>query len=680
MRLSPKLRALASSIVVASTVAACAGQRDQGRSPLPPFPWPTATAAPTPAAAKYDALPRPRFNQLALRANLPLYWASDANDNHAVDADEIRELLFYPTNPRFRDAGKLTQTFDTAYASLIALEHETAEGLSPQEAARHALVVDDLDQGMPTLVETNLTALPEPEKAAVRHLLAATHLVDRLYAKQTGAEALASRLPADDPASQSLFRRNWGPKCLGPRTEKNPVCSAIPGAPKPKVDAYPESLQDDSKFCQALEARKDAKTLLAPFVVVRKKGADLVAVPYSQAYADLATQVATELDAAAAALGGNEPALHTYLVAAAKAFRDNDWEGADEAWSRMNAQNSRFYLRIGPDETYWDPCSQKGGFHVSFAIINTQSLAWQKKLTPLQQDMENSVAELIGKFYKPQKVSFKLPDFIDIVWNAGDDRTAFGATIGQSLPNWGKVANENRGRTVAMSNLYTDADSMRVRREQASSLLSPDAAKLLRDDATPSLLATILHEATHNLGPSHEYAFAGKTDNLAFGGQLASMLEELKAQTGALYFLDFLANRGVIDGDLQRQSYLDSVVWSFGHISRGMWTEDHQRKPYSQLAAIQLGFLMEEGAIHWDEKARAANGKDVGAFRFDFEKLPVACEKLMQTVARIKARNDKAGALALAKKYVDGNAELHRAITQRMLRFPKNTFVYSVVI
>ncbi|MNC90366.1 hypothetical protein D3C83_64560 [compost metagenome] len=87
---------------------------------------------------------------------------------------------------------------------------------------------------------------------------------------------------------------------------------------------------------------------------------------------------------------------------------------------------------------------------------------------------------------------------------------------------------------------------------------------------------------------------------------------------------------------------------------------------------------MDEGAVKWDDKAKAANGKDTGAFRIDFDAMPVACEKLMQTVARIKAKNDKAGAEALAKKYVDGNQSLQAAIVERMLRFPKNSFVYSV--
>ena len=100
------------------------------------------------------------------------------------------------------------------------------------------------------------------------------------------------------------------------------------------------------------------------------------------------------------------------------------------------------------DEVYYEPCALKAGFHVSFARINPGSVEWRDRLAPLKDKMEQALAKLAGKPYKARKVGFRLPDFIDIVVNAGDDRDAIGATIGQSLPNWGPVATEGRGRTV----------------------------------------------------------------------------------------------------------------------------------------------------------------------------------------------------------------------------------------
>jgi len=413
--------------------------------------------------------------------------------------------------------------------------------------------------------------------------------------------------------------------------------------------------------------------------VVRQVGEQLQAVPYTEAYAELMQGVAAKLrEAAAAVTSPDEAALQAYLLATAQAFTDNRWEPADEAWAKMNAVNSKWYLRIGPDETYWEPCNQKAGFHMTLARINKDSLGWQQKLTPLQQEMEQRLAARAGKPYQARVVTFHLPDFIDIVVNCGDDRDPMGATIGQSLPNWGPVANEGRGRTVAMTNLYTDPDSRAERRRQAESLLAAAGMENYGGGDMPGLLNTILHEATHNFGPSHEYKVQGKTDDQVFGGSLATLMEELKAQTGALWYIAFLAEKGVLTPAEARQTYTDAFLWSLGHISRGMYTESGQRKPYSQLSAIQVGFLLDKGAIRFDPAVKAANGTDEGAFVLEHDKLPAAIDELMGQVAGIKARGDKAAAEALAAKYVDGSVVPVALIGARLLRYPKVNFVYSL--
>ncbi|HWL86202.1 MAG TPA: hypothetical protein VNO21_10390, partial [Polyangiaceae bacterium] len=124
--------------------------------------------------------------------------------------------------------------------------------------------------------------------------------------------------------------------------------------------------------------------------------------------------------------------------------------------------------------------------------------------------------------------------------------------------------------------------------------------------------------------------------------------------------------------------YVTDLIWSFGHISRGMYTPTGERKPYSQLAAIQVGFLMDEGAITFDPTGPAANGKDKGAFSIHAEKFVPAIDKLMKTVGHIKATNDRAAAEALAKKYVDGKVVPMAVITERSLRQPRGSLVYAV--
>ena len=605
-----------------------------------PQPRPKVEEPPKPAVAKID---RADFNRLAVRKNLPVFQTADG---------AIVSLLFYP--PSNGDAN----------AEIAKAAKETITD------PRIQLVAKDLDQGRPTLVQTKVA--PD-EKPFVDHMLKIAQLTDEIYDQQTGAAALADKLPAD-PESHSLFRRNRGVKCVAPATENDPACSAIPGSPKQITGLYPAEIQTAPDFCKQLEGRPNAKQLLTPFTVVQGDKA----VPYSEAYKDKMGAIASELEAAAGTLR-DEAALVAYLRAAASSFRTNDWTPADEAWAAMNVDNSKWYVRAAPDEVYSDPCAHKAMFHLTFARINQGSKVWQGKLVPVQQEMEAAIAAKAGPPYAARKVTFHLPDFIDIVINAGDDRTPLGATIGESLPNWGPVANEGRGRTVAMVNLYLDPDSIAARRSQAESML--DAASMAgytgKQDA--QLLETILHEATHNLGPAHEYQVGGKTDEQVFGGPVAAVLEELKAQTGALFLLEFLRAKGIVPDDLARAAYADSIVWALGHISQGMYTGTKTRKTYGNVAAIQIGFLIDHGALSWDSHATAANGRDQGALTIHPDKLVAACDEMMKTVAGIKARGDVKAATELFAKYVDASTVVpHAIVAERFLRFPKASFVYSV--
>jgi len=279
-------------------------------------------------------------------------------------------------------------------------------------------------------------------------------------------------------------------------------------------------------------------------------------------------------------------------------------------------------------------------------------------------------------------VEFKIPDFVDIVLNAGDSRKAFGATIGQSLPNFGPVANGDaktppHGRTVAMTNFYTDPDSIASTEEQARALFCKDTFAHWTNDPAPQLMGTVLHEAAHNLGPAHQYKANGKIDREAFGGPLASTLEELKAQTAALYFTEWLVEKKQITREEADRAHVRDVFWAFGHISRGMFDADHHPKNYGQLAAIQLGALLKDGAIAWREAETAANGNDKGCFAIDLPKMPRAIEALMRDVAQIKARGDKARAEERLKEFVEPR-KLHDVVTERITRAPKASFVYAV--
>ncbi|MEI2779674.1 MAG: hypothetical protein V9G19_27700 [Tetrasphaera sp.] len=164
--------------------------------------------------------------------------------------------------------GSFTPAFDQALARI------RAEDAAPAPSdARVRLVTTELDHAAPTLVDSDLADLPPAHRAFARRMLTVAEHIDALYAQQSGMTALAARVQTTDPASQALFRRNWGPRCLGALTEHEAACSALDGAPRQPVDVYPAALQSSDGFCHALEQRFDATALLSPFTVVRGRAA-----------------------------------------------------------------------------------------------------------------------------------------------------------------------------------------------------------------------------------------------------------------------------------------------------------------------------------------------------------------------------------------------------------------------
>ena len=642
------------------------------------------------AETTYAAVPRLEFNRQAVVHDLPLFWVRDADADGTLDPDELA-VTWGPGNARlgmYVKDGSFTPKFAEAYA-LIA-RPVSLDGLATAEKTRRQAVLEELGQGRPTLVRTTLTDARDAR--LVGHLESTARIIERLFARQSGVYGVAARIPAGDTASSALFFRNQGPFCEAPRTENDPNCSAVAPRPKNISGMYPAAIQSDAGFCTVLEKRADAVVLLNQFSIVSEKAGgratgnpatdDLVAVPYQVAYADDMNAVSSELRAAAALLAGDpsEAAFKAYLEAAAQAFLDGSWFKADVAWKAMTATNSKWYLRVAPDEVYAEPCSRKANFALTFARINQESLEWQRRLEPVKDDMEAALASLAGPPYKARQVGFALPDFIDIVLNAGDSRSALGATIGQSLPNWGPVA-ESGGRTVAMTNLYTDPDSEAASIEQARSVMCKATAD--RVDHAPRFmtLSTVLHEAAHNLGPSHEYQVDGKKDGEVFGGPLATTLEELKAQTAALYFSDWLAARGVLSKEDALNSHLRDVLWAFGHIAAGMVDAQGRPKPYSQLAAIQMGFLNQRGVLVWNAAEKAANGTDTGCFDVDVEKWPAAVDDLARLAFGVKSRGDRALAEKTRDEFVASGtkwADLRGVIEQRWQRAPRASFVYAI--
>ncbi|RZA25315.1 MAG: hypothetical protein EOP10_07220, partial [Proteobacteria bacterium] len=186
-------------------------------------------------------VPRADFNRIAAELALPIFWVQDKNTNGAIDQDEVSGYWGLGAEPKLNEA----------YERILKEYKTPAPAVADAaDAKRRALVRDELSQGRQTIVQTDLTKGSEEDKAIVKNILDAAAGVERIFAKQTGVDALKGQLAKDDTASQFLFFRNQGPWCRAPRTESNPDCSALAAKPKPISGSYPADLQEkDPKFC-----------------------------------------------------------------------------------------------------------------------------------------------------------------------------------------------------------------------------------------------------------------------------------------------------------------------------------------------------------------------------------------------------------------------------------------------
>lgn len=609
---------------------------------------------------------RRSLNAALLERDLPLFWVEDLDHDGLADARELTAVWSMAADgaPDV-STGAIPSSVIGALAAPVAPEASDA-----QERARRAAVAKELAQGAPTLVFTDLSREPPTTRALAEAVSDVARSLEALYREQLGTHTFS---PAEDhPPSRLLFTRNQGPWCKAPDTERDPDCTATPGAVV-RSGLYPASLQGEG-FCARMAEQPRADELLAPFVAVREEGGALKPMPYSRAFPDATREVAAKIRTLATRFVEDEE-MQRYLEAAATAFETDDWATADAVWTRM--KKSPWYLRIAPDEVFFSPCGRKAMFQLSFGRMSPDARSWQRKIGLFKQRMEDEVARLAGSAYGAREADFRLPDFVEIILNAGDTRRPLGAFIGQSLPNFGPLAEGGR-RTVAYTNLYGDPDSHAQLVEQAASAFCPDTFQGFTPDDESRIINTAFHDVARNLGPGAGHRVRGKTPPEIFGGALAATLEELQAQAVSQHLAQWLGSKELLEQDTVRGMFTFGVIWALSHFSREMTTASGGPRPISQLAAIELGILEREGALTWTNRT-AQNGTDEGCFSIDWPKVPRALETLARDVLRIKAAGRREAAQQLIEAYVDGmNTQAHDAVSERWRRFPRASFIYGI--
>src|SRR5262252_1732451 len=211
--------------------------------------------------------------------------------------------------------------------------------------------------------------------------------------------------------------------------------------------------------------------IYSPFTVIKRQGAELIAVPYHVEYKTLLTGAATALREAAAL--SPDKAFANFLRLRAEALLTDDYYKSDVAW--LELENPKFDIIFAPYETYLDDLlGVKTSYGAAVMIRNQEESAALdnfKKNVPEIQD-----ALPLPPEDRPSMQGKSTPmEVMDTPFRAGDLRHGYQA-VADNLPNDPRIHQEKGTKKIFFKN-FMDARVNEVILPLAQRVMDPPQAK-----------------------------------------------------------------------------------------------------------------------------------------------------------------------------------------------------------
>ncbi|MCI0658999.1 MAG: Zn-dependent hydrolase [Acidobacteria bacterium] len=480
--------------------------------------------------------------------------------------------------------------------------------------------------------------LPNQDRVMLKHLIAASQQIDEIFWRQSYRKAVEIRdrlKAAKDPISKQLFRLvmiNAGPfdrlEDFKPfyGTETMP-----PGAGYYPADLTRKEFED---YVTAHPEQREA--LLSGLTVVKRKGKELVAVPYHEEYARWLEPAAKELEAAAAASAS--ASFRRYLTSKAKALRDDNYFQTDCDW--IDLKDSPYELVLGPFEVYEDQLMGiKTSYEASVAVRDVQESTRLAAYIAHLQELEDNLPYPEADRRKVAGLASPMVVVRDI-YRGGDLRVGYQAAA-TNLPNDPKVHEKKGSKKIFFKNVF-EARVDKVILPVSKELMEPSQAKLVT--ARGVFEDVLMHELCHALGPRYVRGTDEKVPVNQKLGDLYSAIEELKATVAGLVSMAWFFDQGIMPKATEEEHYA-SYLGSILRAVRFGVGEAHGRA-----SIVELNFLQERGAIRRDPTT--------ARWSVDASKMRGALRELTGQVLEIERAGDRAAAEALFAKYGSISPEL----------------------
>jgi hypothetical protein len=506
-------------------------------------------------------------------------------------------------------------------------------------------VVPDLDQRLAKFRRVEMpfhsAGLTAREVKLVEKLVDASRYLEEIYWRQMDPDGLTlyqSLAASKNPKDETLRRYLWINASRFDLLDGNkPFVGQTPMSPGRGF--YPQNLTREQvdQYVKAHPEKKDE--IYGSFTVVRWHGDQLEGLPYHIAYLSFLEPAAKDLREAAAL--SDDPAFANFLRLRADALLTDDYFKSNLAW--LDLKNPKFDVIFAPDETYDDDLlGVKATYGAAVMIRNNEE---SRKLEMFQKyvaDIQDALP--LAAEDRPSKRGLETPmEVMDTPFRAGDLNHGYQA-VADNLPNDPRVHEQKGSKKLFFKN-FMDARVNYVVLPVAKHVMLPAQADKASGEGY--LLATIMHEMSHGLGPAFARTAAGKVDIRESIGPAYSGLEEAKADVVGMFCLQWLVDHDVLPRNKLEEYYASYVAGIFRTVRFGV------AEAHGQAEMMEFNYLSERGVIQ-----RQSSGR----YAIDYERMPGGIRDLAKELLEIEATGDRARAENWFKKYGTMPAELQASL------------------
>jgi hypothetical protein len=506
-------------------------------------------------------------------------------------------------------------------------------------------VVPDLEQRLAKFRRVEMpfhsAGLTAREVKLVEKLVDASRYLEEIYWRQIDPDGLTlyeSLATSKNPKDEALRRYLWiNASRFDLLDDDKPFVGETRMAPGRGF--YPQNLTRE-QVEQYVKAHPEKKNeIYGSFTVVRWHGDKLEGLPYHIAYLSFLEPAAKDLREAAAL--SDDQAFANFLRLRADALLSDDYFKSNLAW--LDLKNPKFDVIFAPDETYDDGLlGVKATYGAAVMIRNSEESSKLEMFQKYVADIQDALP--LAPEDRPSKRGLETPmEVMDTPFRAGDLNHGYQA-VADNLPNDPRVHEQKGSKKLFFKN-FMDA--------RVNYVVLPVAQHvMLRTQADKAsgegyLLATIMHEMSHGLGPAFARTSAGKVDIRESIGPAYSALEEAKADVVGMFGLQWLVDHEVLPKNKLEEYYASYVAGIFRTVRFGV------AEAHGQAEMMEFNYLSERGAI-----TRQSSGR----YAIDYQRMPSGIKDLAKELLEIEATGDRARGENWFKKYGTMPPELQASL------------------